>query len=277
MSLTLLKNATTLRSSSTPYFERVGYWIDKQQMLLVALEDLAGLSAAYFEARNNAPKYELDPRISLPDSRPKLRLALVVEAACSCVYAMTEVAANFANQLTRVGCHDGQLPGSFNQIKKQLGKGAFPQLAAQLGDLTWYEHLHAMRTEWAHFSTIFIGEDKDSVVVCGAALRRPCDREVLKSKFQVPLDEIRALGVASLHAMERFAGYLLPLVLRKFDLSAEIMVPELDKNGGLQFTPELLVKIKTTTVRDRLIELGLRDLCAKREAELRTWDEPQDP
>ena len=50
MSLRLLQNATTIASESTPYFERVRYWIDKQQMLLVALEDLAGLSASYFQA-----------------------------------------------------------------------------------------------------------------------------------------------------------------------------------------------------------------------------------
>ena len=47
-----------------------------------------------------------------------------------------------------------------------------------------------------------------------------------------------------MEAMERFAGYLLPIVLRKFELSAEIMVPDLDRNGALQFTPDLLVRIK---------------------------------
>jgi hypothetical protein len=186
---------------------------------------------------------------------------------------MTEVAAGFANQLSRTGWSEGQIPGSFNKVKKQLRDGSFPRLAAQIGELTWHDHLHAMRTEWAHFSTIFIGEDKERVVVCGAALRAPSDREVLKSKFQVPLEEIRTLGLESLHAMERFAGYLLPIVLRKFDLHAEITVPDLDQNGGLQFTADLLLRLKKTTVRERLIELGLGDLCALREEELKVQAE----
>ena len=58
-----------------------------------------------------------------------------VEAVCSCVYAMTEVAAGFANQVSRSGSTEGQLPRSFNALKKQLRDGMFQQLATQLGEL----------------------------------------------------------------------------------------------------------------------------------------------
>jgi hypothetical protein len=266
MSLMRLKNATTLTSGVTPYFERVRYWVDKQQMLVVAMEDLAGLASAYINAGKDAPKYDLDPRISLPDPRAGLRLALTVEAVCSCVYAMTEIAANFANHLSQVGSPEGQIRGSFNRIKRITREGKFPRLTAALGDLTWHDNLHAMRTEWSHFSTIFIGIDQEQPVVCGAALRAPSDRTVLKSKFQFRLDEIRTLAIASLLSLDAFAAYLLPLVVGKFDLSATIMVPVLDRNGAIRFTENLLVEVKQTTIRERFVELGLGDLCAQAEA-----------
>jgi len=47
----------------------------------------------------------------------------------------------------------------------------FPVLAA-LGELQWYERVREIRTEWAHFSSIFLGEGSDGepVIVLRAYL-----------------------------------------------------------------------------------------------------------
>ena len=258
MGLGLLHNATLFRAA--PYFERVRYWVDKQQMLLVALEDLARFRNDYTASQRNAPTYDRDPRILMPDPRARHRLALAVESVCSCVYAMTEIAANFANYLTGAGNPEGQLPGSFNRLKKDLRAGRFPKLAALIGDMSWHDKLHAMRTEWTHFSTIFIGHDKtQEPIVVGAALRSPADKAVLTSRFEFTLDEIRQLARAGVSSLDGFAEYLVPLAIAKIDLAAELIVPVEDENRMPVFTEDHRFKVRTITARTQLQDLGLGD------------------
>src|ERR1044071_7655661 len=100
-----------------------------------------------------------------------------------------------SNQIGAAGSISVRL--RFNKLKSAVRAGKFPVLANALGDLHWHDTLHAMLTEWAHFSTIFIGEDKNHPVVCGAELRAPSDKKVLTSKFRFRLDEVHSFAVTS--------------------------------------------------------------------------------
>jgi hypothetical protein len=227
----------------------VEHWVRKREMLAVALEEMERHSAECTEARKNARPYALNPIISVSDENPRLRLGLAVESICSCVYATTEIAANFANRLTAKGNPEGQLPAGFTDIKAKLS--SFPRLAIALGSLDWHDHLHAMRTEWAHFSTIFVGEGPDGEpLVCGEDLRRDSDKRVLKERFHKTLAEVRDLANQSVRSLDGFALYMVPLAIAKLDIDAVCTVPLYDQNGFPRFTAEgKLEGVETLTIR----------------------------
>jgi hypothetical protein len=260
LTVTLARLSTAARINSHHSFGRVRYWVDKQQMLVVSLEGLSPLVAAYEASHRDAQSYESDPRIKIPDPRPGLRLALAVESVCSCVYAMTEIAANFGHHVTAHDNPEGQLPRSFNSLKKRLRIGLFPSAAAHLGDLVWHDNLHAMRTEWAHFSSIFLGWDDGKLVAVGSDLRGPEDKRVLKASFMIPLQTVQERAIESLLSLDRFATYLLPAMVAKMDLAAVRHVPVLDENGMMVFTHDHRVELRQCSIQEQLIEMGLGDL-----------------
>src|SRR5688572_26285355 len=93
-------------------------WHEKRQHLAVWLREIPRLVEEY-KASNKSP-YQPNPKITLIDPIPGIRLSSACEAAANCLYGMAEISAQFGNKVS-----NGILPSSFNALRKKVENGEF--------------------------------------------------------------------------------------------------------------------------------------------------------
>ncbi len=202
------------------------------------------------------------PSAQTVDLLASLRVSVLLQGVLACVYSALEIAAGAASFVTgRVGGKQGATPSSFNKLKTRLREGAFPELAAAIGDLGWHDRFHAFRTEWTHFSSVFIAGTNDaSVRFCGGAFRRESDKKVVEDRFAITLEEVRALVCAAFESLDRLASWMIPIALRVYDLEHRVLVPEHDEKGWPRQRPDFTFVVREITVRELFTEMGFGPL-----------------
>jgi hypothetical protein len=152
------------------------------------------------------------------------------------------------------------LPSKCNALLKRVEAGEAPsRLYLALRDLKWYAKVREIRTEWAHFSTPFVGEVNGDAILLIRGHRRPSDKKHLEPNSQIRVLDLLAWSSAALETLDRFSDWLLnDIVVHTLPMDRTIHdvvptatgFPELTRDGGLR-TREL-------TVRQLLIEIGVQ-------------------
>lgn len=236
------------------YFELVEEWARKRGKLTVQLADLPVLEAAFL-SRNSWPD-AVDPRITVYDAVPEVRLSNACESVTNLVYSMAEVAAQFANRATQ-GARS--LPSSFNELAKQIAMGKAPaSLLKSIHDLQWYAKVREIRTEWAHYSTPFVAESDKGALLIVRGYRRHSDKSHVAPNSQVLVGDLVLWCQAASDTLDRFAEWILINVVGprvQLDRRIHALVPtvsgfpELTEQGGL--------RTREMTFRDLFNELGI--------------------
>lgn len=245
--------ATRIVNGETLYFNQVSEWSAKRETLLVQLADIPTLIQAHF---NRASKpYELNQKISVVDSVPTIRLANACEATANCLYSVAEIAANFANKASK-----GGIPTSFNALRKKCEKDADSEISNALGDLQWFRKVRELRTEWTHYSSIFIAvRDNHEILLCVRSYRRLSDKqEFTTPNFSCTVDEFVGWVRAALVTLDRFAGYLLDRhVLPALPLDQTFVAAVYDKNGFPIIKDNFDFEVETITIAEYLRRRGI--------------------
>jgi hypothetical protein len=255
MTFEQLRIATSIVNNQTRYFEWVDEWKVKREVLAVLLMDLPKLVAEY-KARQKEP-YENDSRITLTDEIPRIRLISACEATANCLYGLAEISAQFGNKASR-----GVLPSSFNAIRKRVQAGTLDQtLSAKLGDLQWYLKVRELRTEWVHFSTIFVAEKDDEPLLIARTNRRKSDRE----QFADPKGAQFAVGDLidwtrkAILTIDAFGDFLLEeYVLPNFDPDVRFQNPVYDKEGFPKLTADNRFVVEEVSIREFFSQYGMK-------------------
>jgi hypothetical protein len=248
-----LVHATSLHSAETMFFSQVAEWKAKRETLLLQLSDIPDLVAAHL-ARTKTP-YAPDEKITLVDMAPTIRLANACEATANCLYAAAEISANFANKASR-----GVIPSSFNSLRKKCEKDTASELAISLGDLQWFRKIRELRTEWTHYSSIFIASGSDGeAMLCVRAYRRISDRvEFTTPNFSCSIVEFCQWVRAALITLDKFSGYLLnKYVIPSLPLDQTFTSAVYDKNGFPIIKPDFRFEVETITIRQYLLRAGI--------------------
>jgi len=250
-----LVHVSKLGHADFPHNLLVFEWQEKRQHLAVYGQDLPRLVDEYKRAEKKP--YEFNPMITLVDPIPKIRLSSACEASVSCLYSMAEIAAQFGNKVSK-----GSLPASFNALRKRAERGDFASsgLSEWVSDFSWYKKVRELRTEWAHFSTIFIGEEKNGepvfVVRCH---RRPSDREEFRQQIDVPIPDLIDWINRAIVVIDNFGNYLLTKhIIPRLDLNAKVTAPKRDERGWPIIKPDHKFEVEQITVAEHLAECGIR-------------------
>lgn len=243
--------AARIQTAATSYFELVSGWEEKRTNLSVLLLDLPALVEGH-RTRKEVPDAQ-QPRLKLIDMIPTRRLANACESAANALYGMAEIAARFANLAS-----GGVLPASFNALRKTVEAGrAEPDLKRALGDLQWYKKVREIRTEWAHFSTVFIGGDPDDPLIAVRDHRRSSDKEEFRGHAVLSVRDFIAWVSGAIGTTDTFAEYLLrKYVLSRFDLAAEFTLPVYDSRG-IPIIEGDRIRTRKTNIGDELRRLGV--------------------
>ena len=249
-----LLSATRIVDTNTLYFSWTAEWESKRNTLIVQLSDLPRLLEAH-RGRRNSP-YGANPSITFADPVPTLRLANACEASANCLYSMAEIAANFANRLSK-----GELPSRFNALRKKCEANPSLKAALALGDLQWYRKVRELRTEWTHYSSIFIGEDDAGrTLLCVREYRRsPADKAEFKSRFSCTVGDLIDWIERALATLDGFAGYLLEefvIPSLRPRLGETLRVPVYDENG-VPIVRNCLMANEEISVRECLRRSGI--------------------
>lgn len=254
MSFDQLKHVSRICHGEGIHYQYVDEWDTKRQYLAVYNQDIPKIVEEY-KSCDKKP-YDLDPKITLVDQVPRLRLSSSCEAASNCLYSMAEISAQFGNKVSK-----GILPSSFNKLRKKYDEGAFRELGLVnwVDDFQWYKKVRELRTEWAHYSTIFIGEDehKEPILVVRAH-RRHSDREEFKEKVEVKVNDLVGWINKAIHTIDNFGNFLLEkYILPSLDLDREFTSPVYDKNGFPIIKPDHRFEVETITVEEHLRGCGI--------------------
>lgn len=248
-----LAHAARLVNSETLYFQIVPEWEAKRQILLLQLSDFPALLQAH-KSRAMHPHPD-NPRVFQVDLTPTVRLANACEATAHGLYAMAEVAAHFANKVSRCA-----YKASFNCIRKKCEKDPLSPLAEVLGDLQWYRKIREMRTEWTHYSSTFIAENDAGVpLVCVRAYRRPTDRQEFDAPiFMCTLPEFVSWVQSAIETIDSLAGFLLrTYVLPLFNLDEVVAVPRINEDGSPILTEDNRFEVRHVSVGEFLAAGGI--------------------
>jgi hypothetical protein len=248
-----LAYATRLVSQKTLYFSQVHDWVSKHDTLLVQLYDLPRQVEAY-KARKTSPSPK-DPRVTTFERAPGIRLANACEATANVLYSVAEIAANFGNKAS-----SGVVPSSFNKLCKKCQESPDMPVARALGDLQWYLKVRELRTEWAHYSSIFIGGgSKEEPLICVRSYRRDSDRVAFADpNFNFPVPDLIRWTRNALLTLDGFAGYLLMHhVLPKFNLDELFDHAVHDEDGDLVMLEGNLLKVEKLSIREYLVRGGI--------------------
>ena len=254
MSFQQLKHVSSICHGKGRHFAFVEEWSTKREYLTVYLSDLPNLKKDYKKA--NTEPYTEDKRITLVDQIPRIRLASCCEAACNCLYSMAEIAAQLANRTSK-----GALPSSFNSLRKKYESGKLDQVGLEnwVSDFTWYKKVRELRTEWVHYSTLFIGEDKEkNPILVVRSHRRISDKEEFKKDLNISIEDICDWIQKAIKAIDRFGDFLLvQYIIPSLDLEAEFPSPKRDRSGFPIFKPDMKLESETITVREHLRRVGI--------------------
>lgn len=247
MSFDKLRAACRIVSKDTWYHERFTDWQAKRDALVVLMHDLPALVELH-KNRCSVP-YSENPDITCYDPVPPIRLASACESTTNTLYGLSEIAAQFGNRASKT-----KLPSSFNEMRKKAQAGKLgPELPVALGDLQWYEKVRELRTEWAHYSNVFIGEHECEPLLVVRAYRPKDNREQFQSTLHCRIPDIIDWTSKALATIDNFAGYLLTTyVLPSFDLDATMIVPRYDGNGFPILKDRKFDGVETLTVREVL-------------------------
>ncbi len=244
-------------SGTTHHHSQVDEWKHKRDALLIQMADLPSLVVAYGQ-RKRSPNPD-NPMVSFVDAAPSIRLSNACEATANLLYSISEIAANFANKATK-----GIVPSSFNGLRNKCSNATDGPLVAirdALGDLQWYSKVRELRTEWAHYSSIFIGEDHaGSPIICLRAYRRKSDQIEFRSpNFNFSPADLIQWTTNALSTLDSFAGHLLQrYVIPTFDLDGVVTIPKYDKSGFPIFRPNATIETEVVTIREFLRRGGIK-------------------
>ena len=255
MSFSQLVHVSKLCHSEYPHNLLVFEWAEKRQHLSVYLQDLPHLVDGF---KNSETKScESNPHITLVDPVPKIRLSSACEASANCLYGMAEIAAQFSNKVTR-----GLLPSSFNTFRKKAERGDYSEqkLKDWINDFEWYKKVRELRTEWAHFSTVFIGQENTGepilVVRCH---RRNSDREEFSDRIQIKIADLIQWVQRAIVVIDNLGDYLLEQhILPRLDVNAKFTAPKLDKEGWPIVKDDHTLEVREITVADHLAQCGIK-------------------
>lgn len=253
MSFDQLVHATRIYHGRFPFFVTMKEWEAKRLNLLVYLADLPRLIAEY-KAGDRVP-YEHNPQIKVMDQVPRIRLSSACEASTNCLYGMAEIAAQFGNKIS-----GGLFPASFNGFRKKVEKGEYSHLSigGWVNDLGWYRKVREIRTEWAHHSSVFIGEADGEPIMAVTCHRRPSDREEFRQTIQVTFPELSNWIQRAIETVDNYGNLLLEqFILPKYDLDSEVVSPVLDENGVPIIEGGGRFRLKRITVRQHLRQCGI--------------------
>jgi hypothetical protein len=252
MSFSQLKVATAFVNDKTKYFERIDDWEMKRDALLVQIADFPTLIDSY-KSRCQAP-YPENPKITLTDEAPRIRLQNACEATSNTLYGMSEIAASVANKVS-----NGKLGSKFTSIRKLVNDGqADPKLAEALKELHWYEKVRELRTEWAHHSTAYISQPEDEIFLVVRCFRRKSDKVHIKDDFHFPVREFPEWASNAIKTIDAFAGYLLSeYVLPLFPREYPCYFGKRDANGCFLFTPDGRIEVEHSTYGEYFARFGI--------------------
>lgn len=252
MTFEQLSWATRIFHKQYPYFLWVQEWAEKREHLAVYILDLPHLVQEYKDS--GCYPYEVDPRITVVDQIPRIRLASACEAAANCLYSLAELSAKFGNKASK-----SYFPASFNDFRKKIENGDYgTDLIHQLGDLQWYKKVREIRTEWVHHSTIYIGERDGEPIMVIRAYRRPSDKQEFPSQIQTTVPELIDWMKGAVRTVDAFGDYLLAnYIVPSFPLDDTFHVPRYDQNGFPIFLPDKRLDMEQITVREYLSRCGI--------------------
>ena len=238
MSFDQLLHVSKIGHATFPHNLLVSEWDEKRQHLAVWVQELPRLVTEYKNTRKMP--YESNPMITLVDPFPRIRLSSACEAAANCLYSMAEISAQFGNKAS-----NGLLPSSFNALRKKAERGEFTHdgLANWVNDFGWYKKVREIRTEWAHFSTVFIGEEGNGEpIIVVRCHRRNSDREEFRQQIEIRINDLVGWINKAISTVDNFGNYLLVRhILPKLDLDAKVILPRLDQEGWPIIKPECYV------------------------------------
>lgn len=255
MSFEHLNLLAQISKPSTGYLDFAQEWGAKRESLNVNLADLPKL-VTEFKQRSKTP-YEANPEITLYDAAPAVRLANACESVSNLVYSIAEIAARFANKVSR------KFPASFNQIRKKVRDGKFDQAVTQaMGDLQWYERVREIRTEWAHYSSPFVGLDGDEPSIVLRSFRSKDDRVHFTGHVSFKVDELRQWATSAFHTIDGLASHLVrDHLIHSFDMEQVIGQPVRDRQG-FPIIKDGRFQTEELTVADYMFRYGILEKCA---------------
>lgn len=229
------------------HLQRVFEWKAKREALLTLVDDVPHLADAHM--KRSIQSHPTNAHALFVDTRPTIRLAIACEAMANTLYSCADIAANFANKVS-----DGLLPATFNRLRGQIEKGNFTEVASHLGDLQWYRKVRELRTELAHFSSIFIaGAFDQPPILCFRAYRDPNDKREFPRKVQCSVGELLAWTSNAIKTLDAFAAYLIAsFVIPKFELDMTIKLPRVDQFGFPIILNNGILEMEQMTVREYL-------------------------
>lgn len=235
-----------------PFLALVDEWGQKRQHVAVLQVDMPELVRSYGTQatkhhRGNARMLEVDPF-------PGLRLASACESLANSIYGLCEIAGAFANKASQ-----GRMPQSFNAIQKMICKGELDEkLVGSVANLEWYSRIREIRTEWAHHSTVFIGQDAHGPLVVVHPFRRKSDKVFLPEKAILRVHDLvewsgNAVQVVDFFGLEMFHRFVLP----KLNLDQEVIEPARDASGFYILKADGNLEVNRVTIREYLRHGGI--------------------
>jgi hypothetical protein len=255
MSFERLRMLCEISDHSKGYLDLVLEWEAKRHALRVSIDDLPRLVTEY-KGRKEEPYHE-NPEIRLVDPVPAVRLANSCESVGHLVYSMAELAARLANKISQ------NFPQSFNALRKKVRKGEFDAVVTNaLGDLQWYERIREIRTEWAHYSSPFVGQSAAEPSIVLRSFRSKDDRIHFNGHISFTVDELIEWAESAFRTIDALADYLFRHhLLRSFDFDSRIAQPVRDKNGW-PIIKDGRVQVEEMTIADYMFKFGILEECA---------------
>jgi hypothetical protein len=210
--------------------------------------------SSQFRERRSQP-YAGNPSISIEDQVPRLNIELACEAAVNGLYAMGEIAAQFGNKAS-----GGIYPATFNNLRKKIERDAtFVDLGSAIGDLQWYRKVREIRTEWTHYSSIFIGADaKNEPLIVVESKRRDNDKQEFKDRVHLGTGDLSIWLSNATRTIDLYGDFLFHRhMLHSFQMDSVFATPVRDSKGVPIMKSDGRLEVEKITVREYLKRFGL--------------------
>jgi len=253
MTFERLRHLCEIAKPETDYLPFILEWESKRGSLKVNLLDLPQLVVDYKNASRKP--YDHNPEITIVDKVPSVRLANACESVSHLVYSMAEIAARFANRVSQA------FPQHFNALRTKVRKGELdPAVAEALGDLQWYEKVREIRTEWAHFSSPYVGLSGNDPQIVLRSFRRAADKVHFKDRVTFKVEELSTWASSALVTIDRLADYLLRCLIPTFDYDLVIGQPVRDQNGW-PIVKDGILQTEEITAAEFMFRYGILERC----------------